>query len=138
MATIIFIYYYILPFVSLTGLILEMISLIVFIKIINSNSSSVKLTSIYKYLFAYSLSDSISLIILSFIGISKCGSHCDGLDTSQLAKKYQLYFYLFLNNLFGTFSELIEFKIAFDRYLTIFCKNFSSNSGSKRNKIVSR
>jgi hypothetical protein len=127
-----FTYYYVLPFVSLTGFLLEMISVIVFLKIINLNSS-IRMTNIYKYLLIYSISDSCSLVVLSFIGFLKCGHYCSHLDkVSSMSKQYELYFYLFINNIFSTFSELIEFKIAFDRYMTIFKRKRpppTSNSG---------
>ena len=156
-------YTYVLPCVSTLGFCLELTSIVLFTRIIhnrtsthNSNNNNNNnhhsnntppVTSnphaqkshgslagnIYKYLLAYSLSDAVSLLIVSFIGLVKCGH-------TLAIKQYELYVYLYLNAAFNTLSELIDLKIAFSRYSNLFQTRAivsTAMPSSRRHTIVS-
>ena len=111
-------YFYVLPLICFTGFIFEVISSMTFIKITKNNQNA-----IYKYLLYYSISDALALLIYSFVGIFKCGVHCNT-DKTFMAKAYELYVYLFVGNVLNTLSVFIDIKIALDRYL-LMSKNAS-------------
>ena len=116
-------YFYLLPMISFIGFVLEIISTLTFIKIVKNNH-----TDIYKYLLAYSVSDAMALFIHCFIGVFKCGVHCN-IEHSLAAKIYEFYIYLFIGNIFNTLSVFIDLKISLDRYLLI-----SQKSNARLNK----
>ena len=116
-------YFYLLPIISFIGFVLEIISTLTFIKIVKNNH-----TDIYKYLLAYSVSDAMALFIHCFIGVFKCGVHCN-IEHSLAAKIYEFYIYLFIGNIFNTLSVFIDLKISLDRYLLI-----SQKSNARLNK----
>jgi hypothetical protein len=146
-------YFYLLPTISIAGLVLELISVLVFFNILKQNRtvrnfktdpdggvgclSPLKQKScsfksrmvngnnklrIYKYLLIYSLSDAVTLLLLSFVGLTRCGFYCDHLDRTIYAKAYELYIYLYAGNTFATFSLFIELIISVDRFVSIVVK----------------
>lgn len=118
---------YIVPVVCSIGVLFELASFITFYKITKFNKSR-----IYKYLFSYSLSDTIVLFISIIYGILNCGEYCNSwkyMDSYTL-KQFDLYFKIYITNILYSFNVLIELEIALSRLKTS-RKHHTSSSNKK-------
>lgn len=82
--------------------------------VINKNKRRIK---IYEYLFLYSLSEMLILVINIVFGVFNCGPYCNvhAYVSRHVIEQFERYAKVFACNTLYTFNVLIEFKIACDR-----------------------
>ena len=111
--------YNIVPWVCFIGVLIELISLSTFYKINSHGQYKRKPIKIYKYLFLYSISNTIILFINIIFGIFNCRPYCrlfiDDYFSTYFIKQFERFAKIFICNSLNTFSILLEFKIAQDR-----------------------
>lgn len=104
-------YVAIIPTVSVLGLIFNLISVVIL-----SNKSFKE--TMYKFLLANSIIDSIYLFVISFLPIARCIDICS-LSSKFLPKFYELYGFLFMTHVLSTASSLTSVSVAYDRFFSL-------------------
>jgi hypothetical protein len=105
---------FILPLVSSIGFMLNLLCVVVYYKLkkCSANSSG---DLLYNYLFVNSISNSIAMFLDTLGPIALCASHCQ-ISQTYLAQIYYLYGFIYLADVFETYSSLIDLIISIDRY----------------------
>ena len=109
--------FYILPLVCFIGLFIELISALTFYKINSRLRIHDKHIKIYHYLFLYSISNIVVLLINLLYGVLNCGAYCliETYVNIYYIKQFERFGKIFICNTFNTFNIFIEFRIALDR-----------------------
>ena len=81
---------------------------------------------IYKFLLCKSVSNTLYLCICMFIFVAKCGHFCS-MDTSYLAKAYEVYLLYYGSSVLGLSDLLIEIVILLQRFFLLLNKRFFEN-----------
>ncbi|CAF0999487.1 unnamed protein product [Brachionus calyciflorus] len=105
-----FINIYLLPVVSLIGFFLNVICVLVYRKILRK-----KPEILYKYLYINSISNSLAMFIDMFAPMALCGNDCK-ISQTYSAQFFYLYGFIYLADVFETFSSLIDIILTIDRY----------------------
>ena len=104
-------YVAILPTISASGFIFNVTATLVL------TNKCFKQT-MYKFLLANSIIDSIYLFLISFLPIARCLDMCD-LSSKFIPKLYELYGFLFATHILSTVSSLTSVSVAYDRYFSL-------------------
>ncbi|CAF0913954.1 unnamed protein product [Brachionus calyciflorus] len=105
---------YVLPIVCLIGIILNFLSTFVLFKLRAKSE-------LYKFMLSISISDFLFLLLSIFLVIIRCGRFCQ-YGYTYISKFYELYFYLYLGNIFLMFVLLVNLLICYNR-ITSFSKH---------------
>ena len=103
-----------LPIVSFIGFLLNLLCAFVYLNILKTHPEN----KMYNYLVVNSISNSIAMLIDSFAPVALCGNSCN-ISHTYAAQVFYLYGFIYLADVFETFSSLIDIVITIDRYVTI-------------------
>ena len=103
-----------LPIVSFIGFLLNLLCAFVYRNILKTQPEN----KMYNYLIVNSVSNSIAMLIDSFAPVALCGNSCN-ISHTYAAQVFYLYGFIYLADVFETFSSLIDIVITIDRYVTI-------------------
>lgn len=107
-------YLYVIPIISTIGLVSNLVCILTLV----SDTNVIKAHISYKYLIVNSLIDAIYLMVVAFLPIARCNYLCN-LSKYYISKVYELYGFLFASNVLNTFSAYMSILISIDRYLFI-------------------
>ena len=110
---------FVVPPICLVSLLTNLVNVYVFTKMRHFNV-------IYKFLLCKSVSNTLYLCICMFIFVAKCGRFCS-MDTTYLAKVYELYLFLYGSSVLGLSDLLIEIVILLQRIFILINKPFLEN-----------
>ena len=119
---------YLLPTISLFGIITSIINIIVLVEINKKPKSRT-----FKYMLVNSLSDLIFLLIESSLFLIRCGSLCP-YGSTRFAKVYEHYIFLYLGYVIVMFSALMDLSLSIDRLNMFMTKKHAPRASRRYNE----
>lgn len=101
---------FMLPFISVIGLLLNVLCSLVFWKIIKTNHKR-----LYKYLFLSSIVNSLAMLVDALAVMPLCGDSCL-ISRTYFSQAFYVYGFIYLADVLETYTCLIDIVIALDHY----------------------